>query len=125
MSRDSLSDEERSRVEAYTALLATRRLLDTMATETERALNANPSEAEEIRLQALKLDIAGQRTVVQEKITLMERNDSGIPLPPPAAVAKVSAMVERVERETKAAAQTEATIKLAADVAALARELAG
>ena len=120
MSNGSLSEEEQAKLEAYQALLATRRLLGTMATETDRALNANPREAEDIRLQALKLDIAGQRAVVQEKINLIERDDSSVPLPPPGAVAKVSAMVQRVENETRAAMQAEATIQLAGDVAALA-----
>ena len=54
----------------------------------------------------------------------MDREDETVTMPPSGAVAKVAALVERVERETAAGLRADAAIKLATDVVALARQLA-
>ena len=123
MSND-LNDQEDEEDAAYDALLAMSDLLDRMETEAKLALGANPDTDELRDLEDRPLDIAGCKAVVEEKITLMDREDETVTMPPSGAVAKVAALVERVERETAAGLRADAAIKLATDVVALGRQLA-
>ena len=109
---------------AYEALLAMSDLLDLMETEAKLALGANPDTDELRDLEDRPLDIAGAKAVVEEKIALMDREDETVAMPPSGAVAKVGALVERVEREIAAGLSAVAAINLATDAAKLARELA-
>ncbi len=121
---DQLTEKQQQAIAAYKALLAASDMLDRMATQARLALGANPTTDQQRDLERQLLDIAGRKAVVEERITLIKREREAAALPPPEAVARVSALVQRVDHETAAALSAEGAIKLGTDVIALARELA-
>lgn len=121
---DDLSDKQQRAIAAYEALLAMSDMLDSMDTQARLALGANPDTDQQRDLEAQLLDIAGRKAVVEERITLIENERAAAALPPAEAVAKVAALVQRVERETAAAMRADAAIKLGTEVVTLANQLA-
>ncbi len=118
-----LSEKQQRAIAAYKALLAMSDMLDRMDTQARLALGANPDTDQRRDLEAQLLDIAGRKAVVEERITLIKRERDAAALPPAEAVAKVAALVQRVESETAAAIRADAAIKLGTEVVALARQL--
>ncbi len=121
---DNPNDQEDPEDAAYEALLAMSDLLDRLETEVKLALGTNLDTDDQRDSEGKSLDFAGAKAVVEEKIALMDREDETVTMPSPQTVAKVAAMVERVEREIAAGLRADAAIKLAFDVAKLAGELA-
>jgi hypothetical protein len=120
---DDLSENQQRAIAAYKALLAVSDMLDRMDTQARLALGANPDTDQRRDLEAQLLDIAGRKAVVEERITLIENERAAAALPPAEAVAKVAALVQRVEIETAAAIRADGAIKLGTEVVALARQL--
>ena len=118
-----LSEEDQRTIAAHKALLAMSDMLDSMDTQARLALGANPDTDQRRDLEAQLLDIAGRKAVVEERITLIEGGGGTVALPSAEAVAKVAALVQRVERETAATMRADAAISLGTDVIALAGEL--
>ena len=121
---DNPNDQEDPEDAAYEALLAMSDLLDRLETEVKLALGTNLDTDDQRDSEGKSLDFAGAKAVVEEKIALMDREDETVTMPSPQTVAKVAAMVERVEREIAAGLRADAAIKLAFDVTKLAGELA-
>ncbi len=119
-----LSEKQQRAIAAHKALLSMSDMLDRMETQARLAFGANPDTDQRRDLEAQLLDIAGRKAVVEERITLIKRERDAAALPPPEAVAKVAALVQRVETETAAAMRADAAIKLGTEVVALARQLA-
>ncbi len=120
---DELSEGQQRSIAAYEALLKMSDLLDSMATQARLSLGLNPDTDQRRDLEAQLLDIAGRKVVVEERITLIKRERDAAALPSAEAVAKVAALVQRVERETAATMRADAAISLGTEVIALAGEL--
>ena len=120
---DDPSETQQRSIAAYEALLAMSDLLDSMDTQARLHLGANPDTDQRRDLEAQLLDIAGRKVVVEERITLIKRERDAAALPSAEAVAKVAALVQRVERETAATMRADAAISLGTEVIALAGEL--
>jgi hypothetical protein len=120
---DDLSEKQQRAIAAFKALLAMSDMLDRTDTQARLALGANPDTDQRRDLEAQLLDIAGRKAVVEERITLIKRERDTVALPPAEAVAKVAALVQRVEIETAAAIRADGAIKLGTEVVALARQL--
>ena len=109
---DELSEGQQLSIAAYEALLKMSDLLDSMATQARLSLGLNPDTGQRRDLEAQLLDIAGRKVVVEERITLIKRERDAAALPSAEAVAKVAALVQRVERETAATVRADAAISL-------------